>query len=183
MRHRHSRIRKRDGYTLVELIAVISVNAAMMAVAVGLLGTLLRTERQGQHHYEKTNALVRLADQFREDVATSRASTVSAEASGLGDSSQPAPPIKVLHLQAGDRRIDYLRDGPRLRRIEFEGKNVARREAYTLAELSDARFTVSEDKLVSLRMKLGADANVPQGDWQIDAQLARDWRFALEEEQ
>ena len=175
--------RKRGGYTLVELIAVISVNAAMMAVAVGLLGTLLRTERQGQHHYERTNALVRLAEQFREDAATSRAAVVAAEASGPGDELQTAASTDVLRLQAGDRRIDYLRDGPRVRRIEYDGKNVARREAYTLAELSDARFAVSEDKLLSLRMKFGADASVPQGDWQIDAQMARDWRFAQEEEQ
>ena len=61
--------RHRGGYALVEMIVVISVNTALMAVAVGLIGALLRTERQGQHHCERTSALVRLADQFREDLA------------------------------------------------------------------------------------------------------------------
>lgn len=181
MKRRHSRTRGRSGYTLVELIAVISVNAAMMAVAVGLLGTLLRTERQGQHHYERTNALVRLADQFREDAAMSRTAMVGADASGRGDGSQSVPPVDVLHLQAGDRTIDYLRDGQWLRRIEYERAKVIRREAYTLAELSDAHFAVSEAKLVSLRLNFGANANVSQAEWQIDAQLARDWRFTQED--
>jgi Tfp pilus assembly protein FimT len=173
---------RRGGYTLVELIVVISVNSALMAVAVGLLGTLLRTEHQGQQHFERTSALVRLADQFRGDVAASRDAIVAGGDANHGNESQVPPRSQVLRLPiADDRTIEYLRDGERLRRVEYLGPTVVRREAYTLIEFSDVRFLVSDAHIVSLHLKFGADANVSHGDWQIDARLARDRRFAEED--
>lgn len=167
----------RHGHTLVELLAVVSINSVLMALAVWLLGTLLRADSRGQHHFERSSAIVRLADRLRSDVAASRGATIVPS-----EQSQPSL-SNALRLQGeADQTIEFSRDGDRVRRAEYQGTNVVRREAYTLADLSEARFVVSESRLVSVRLNFGQNANVAHGDWQIDAQLGRDWRFAEEDE-
>ncbi len=168
--------RGRGGYALVELMVVISVNTVLMAVAVGLIGTLLGTEHQGRRHFEKTNSLVQLTDQWRSDVAVSRTATVVTPNRG---ESQTGPQIAVLRLQNGeDDKIEFSRDGDRLRRIEYHGPAIVRREAYVLSHLAEADFSMSEARLVTLRLAFGDGKSVARDVWQIDARLARDGRFA-----
>jgi Tfp pilus assembly protein FimT len=173
--------RHRGGYALVEMIVVISVNSALMAVAVGLIGALLRTEHLGQHHCERTSALVRLADQFREDLAEAREAAVvhrEANKTALPDVDSQ---VKQLRLDGPDERmIEYGRDGERIRRIESQNQRVVRREAYHVLDLTDAGFEVSDDKLVSLHLTLGDEASGARDVWRIDARLAKNARFARE---
>jgi hypothetical protein len=156
---------------LVELMVVISVNTVLMAVAASLLATLLRAQESGRHHYERTGALVRLADQWRSDVAASRTGVVVPGAEGV------APPA-VLRLQdAEDNKIEFFRDGDRLRRIEYRGPTVVRREAYTLSDLAKVEFSVAEGHIATLRLSFARDKGLAGDVWQIDARLARDGRF------
>lgn len=161
----------RAGYALVELLVVISINAVLMAVAVAVLGTMLGSERQGQRHYERTTTLMRMTDQFREDVATAREATVVAVES-----------VDTLRLQGpGDRTIEFRRDGERLRRFEYQGLSIVRREAYTLRDLYGAEFAVAETKVITLRLSFGDDARGIDQSWPVEARLAKEWRFAATE--
>jgi type II secretory pathway pseudopilin PulG len=158
----------RSGYALVEALVVISVNSVLMAVAVTLLGTLLRSENQGQHHCERTSALVRFSEQFRDDLAAAR----QAEVVG-------APNGETLDLQDSDEhRIEYVRDGDRIRRIEHQGSSIVRREAYTLADLGGVHFIVSDSGMVTARLAFSDEARGVGDSWRIDARLAKDRRFA-----
>ncbi|HWB07676.1 MAG TPA: prepilin-type N-terminal cleavage/methylation domain-containing protein [Pirellulales bacterium] len=180
-RPRGAGIHRRTGYTLVELIVVISINAVLMAVGASVLGTLLRTEHQGRCHFDRASGLVRLADQWRSDVAASETGAVVPAAAALaGAKSQPAAPqTSALRLQsAPDHKIEFFRDGDRLRRIEYQGPAVVRREAYLLSDLVDADFSVSESQIATLRLTFGKDKSGARDTWQIDARLARDRRFA-----
>jgi prepilin-type N-terminal cleavage/methylation domain-containing protein len=180
---------RRSGYTLVELIVVISINAVLMAVGASLLGTLLRTEHQGRRHFDRTSGLLRLVDQWRSDVAASRAGVVLPVAEGVlaihqeaAGESPPAPRTAVLRLQsAEDNKTEFFRDGDRLRRVEYRGPTVVRREAYVLSDLADASFSISESQVATLRLTFEDDKNGAYDVWQIDARLARDARFVPDE--
>ena len=167
---------QRGGYALVELLVVISVNSVLMAVAVGLIGTLLRTEHQGQHHWERTSTLVRLADQFRADVAAAGEARLVA-----GNAKNAAPP--QLRLQSGaDQAVEYSHDGERIRRVEYQGDGIARREAYHLIDLAKVEFVVPDTPIVTLRLTFGEDAVGTSEVSNIEARLAKDRRFAVENE-
>jgi prepilin-type N-terminal cleavage/methylation domain-containing protein len=164
----HRRSRGRRGYALVELLVVMSVNSVLIAVAVALLCTLLRSGHEGQYHYERTTALMRLADQFRGDIAAARDASVIAGSSA-----------KSLQLSGpNDITVELTCDGDRICRIEKEGSALRRREAYRLVNLSQAEFIVSELKLVTLVLIFRDDARGIGDIWRIDAQLAKDWRYA-----
>lgn len=146
----------RRGYSLVEALVVISINSVLMAVALTLLATLLKSERDGRQHFERTRSLVRLADDLRHDAATAERAE-----------SDPSEP--TLRLQSPkDRTIEFTCDGDRIRRVEREGASIRHREAYHLARLSAATFTVASDKLVSVELLLN---DQPKHPWRIDARL------------
>ena len=161
----------RSGYTLVEMLVVISVNSVLMAAAVTLLAALVKSDRSGQQHCERTRALVQLAEQFRDDVATASDATIATNQVG-----------ETLRLRFGDERtVEYVRDGKRIRRLEHEGSAASSREAYSLAELSNATFGISEDKLTALSLTFTDNMSGFGDAWHIEAPLARDRRFAGEE--
>src|SRR5581483_3850748 len=106
----------------------------------GLLATLLRTEHQGRYHFDQTNALVRLADQWRIDVAAARSATLVVPVAAVDPQdpaeSQAVPRTTALRLEGReDTKIEFFRDGDRLRRVEYQGSAVKRREAYALSNL------------------------------------------------
>lgn len=159
----HRRYTGRHGYALVELLVVMSVNSVLMAVAVAVLGMLLRSGHQGQYHYERATAIMRLADQFRNDVAAAR------EASLVAGS---------LQLSGDDTVVELTCDGDRLRRVEKEDAVIRGREAYRLIDLSQAEFIVSDSKLVTLVLTFSDEARGIGDVWRIDARLAKDRRYA-----
>ncbi|HVA45201.1 MAG TPA: prepilin-type N-terminal cleavage/methylation domain-containing protein [Pirellulales bacterium] len=173
--------RRRAGYSLVELLVVISVNSVLMATAAVLLGTLLRTEQQGRQHFERTSAMMRLSQQWRTDVAAARkASLVACTANG--EASTAARPPDHLRLQGPETRaIEYWPDGDRLRRAEYQDQTVLRREAYTLADLAETEFMLSDDEMVMVRLTIG-HAEGEHDVWSLESHLASDSRFSTEEE-
>lgn len=168
---------RRGGYTLVEMLVVISVNSALMAVALALIGLLLKAERQGQRHFERVGTVTRLAQQFREDVASARSATLDHDRT---DGAAVSPVPFLLKLQgSGERTVGYWRDGERLRRVEYQTSQVTGREAYFLAELADAEFLV-DGQNVAVRLAFSDERNCPREGWRIESMLAKDWRFDTE---
>jgi hypothetical protein len=149
------------------MLVVMSVNSALMGVAVTLLAMLVKGDRGGRQHCEQTRALVELAEQFRNDVAAASDATLVADKTG-----------GTLRLQLSrERSIDYARDGDRIRRLESEGSSASRREAYSLPNLASATFDIDGDKFATLNLTFSGDDNA----FRIDARLAKDRRFAREE--
>jgi prepilin-type N-terminal cleavage/methylation domain-containing protein len=61
--HKH-----RGGYTLVEMLVVITVGAVLMGVAIGLIVSLLRAQAAVRDEMQQTGVLAALGQQFRDDV-------------------------------------------------------------------------------------------------------------------
>lgn len=178
----------RDGFTLIELAVVIAVNSVLMAVAVGLLGTLLRSERTAQQHWEQTGTPGRLAAEFRRDVAAAETANV-APSKTSDNPSQSVAPLNVLRLQgAGGRVIEYFSDGQAIRRVERAKNAVARREAFIMPGLAQVAFDLAEQEstvgrraaptLVTMTLPLTGEQRIAPNSWRITARLAKDLRFA-----
>lgn len=186
-RGRRERRSSRRGFTLIELAVVIAVNSVLMAVAVGLLGTLLRSERTAQQHWQQTGTPGRLAAKFRRDVAAAKTASV-APGKAANDPLQPAAPLSVLRLQITDGQfVEYFSDGQAIRRVERAEQAVARREAFIVPGLAEAAFDVPENTaigcraaptLVTMTLRLASEPRASPNSWGITAQLAKDLRFA-----
>ena len=112
---------RRRGLSLIELLAVMTVNSSVLVLLTVWLVMLLRGSDAGQQHLLWTMTQERLAHQFRRDVH---------EAVSVSDSELPL----LMQLQAAsDRIIAYrLADG-RLLREEFSGDKRLRQETYRLS--------------------------------------------------
>ncbi|HEX5446221.1 MAG TPA: prepilin-type N-terminal cleavage/methylation domain-containing protein, partial [Pirellulales bacterium] len=131
----------RGGYTLIELLVVLSINSVLMAVAVGLLGVLMRSDQAAQRHWIQTSTPARLAAQFRADVAAAASATIVPGKTAAGAKAPATAPPDVLRLLGpDDRTIEYHRDGQYVRRSESRGAAVLRREAYAVPELAEVVF-------------------------------------------
>ena len=56
------------GVTLIEMTVVLAVSSVMLAIAIGLIQTLLRASGGATRDLEQQNSVARLADAFRRDV-------------------------------------------------------------------------------------------------------------------
>ena len=168
-------MRRRNGYSLIEMTVVITTGAAMMANAVGLVGSMLRLDRHCRDYAHQRGALSRLADQFRRDVhAAVSFKTVDAPA-GAG---QPAWQLQLTPKQTVEYRV---RAGELVRTEHVEGK-IRSTESYRLPAHTTVAIQLDErakPPVVSLR--LAADGQQPAAlgarASRIDATLAKDQRF------
>jgi hypothetical protein len=129
---------RRKGFTLFEMIMVISGLSIVLALCGSLLHTLLRLDRAGRESLSDSATVSRLSRQFRVDVRSSQ------EARPGGDGS-----LRLTKPEGPD--VSYRLDGGRLLREETAGKQVLRRESYTVARLVPLAFEV-EGKIVLLSM-------------------------------
>lgn len=165
---------RRGGYSLVELVVVISVSSVLASVAVGLIGILMGVDRGGRRHLHETNALARLAQQFRADV--SAAEDVASDGR------------HELHLRlTGGRAVDYASEAGQTTREERVGEDRQMREEFALPEearlvfevASDQRLAIASASLAAANDAAGADhsATVRLG-WRVEAAVGRDLRFS-----
>ena len=143
-------MKRRGGYMLVELIAVIGIGAAMLAIATGVIYALFEAEEASRDQLRHALNAGRLADQFRRDV---HAATGITEAPPSVDGT-PSPG-RVFTLSA-DRSIEYLPDGRSMVRVErVKGKTV-RRESFDLGrhwQASIERRPEGKTAIVGLRIQ------------------------------
>lgn len=162
----------RRGYTLIEMVAVLSVGTVVMGVAVGLMLMLLRVERDSRMEVAERAAVNRLADQFRRDVRA---------ADGLTPEGEDASLAWQLSLEAG-RVVEYRSEPGALLRAERADEKVLGRESYRLPALATVSINLVGEEapgIVRLRITPGGDrppSSIGQG-LAIDAALARDRRF------
>ena len=108
------------GFTLVEMVAVISVSAVIMGLAIGLLHTLLRAKRAAQRQSAHRATIARLADGFRRDVHVA------------GDLRTDDPSFLCQLELAADDDVRYEFNPPQLSRTHYTKGQVRSRETYAL---------------------------------------------------
>ena len=129
----------RAGWTLVELMVVMSISVVITSIAVTLFVSLLHQQRStaGRHHHQE--ALYRLAEQFRADVRA--AATVTKEPFEM--EGQDAVVQLVCRLPAG-QTVRYAMVNGRLRRLGPGSVDQDARETYALCDGSVVSWSVDE---------------------------------------
>jgi len=112
--------RHRGGFTLVEVVVLLSIVALLMTLGGGLLRRLLAADRQIARSLETARQIDRLSSRLRRDVQ-------------LGDLAEGAiqglPSRLVLRMAEGET-IDYTVAGNRLTREVFTGETRQVRDSY-----------------------------------------------------
>lgn len=180
-------MKQRHGYTLVEMLAVISVTSILMGIATMTLFALMRNERAGRDHVLHTQSLIRLADRFRSDVHATHVDQTS-----LGDSDgelirfhpEPSRTVAYRQLQRQITRTEQS-DGDSKHievfvvphgaiataKLDREGQTTVRLSVGPLAEVLPVRPSES-----------ATDTDEPTGmSLEIHATPARDHRFLREQ--
>ncbi len=191
-------MKNRSGYSLIEMIVVMTGGTVLMGIAVTLLCALLRAEGTGRALVERSASLSRLADQFRRDVhATDQAAkgiwrlpgkegiTLRLPARNAGGKSGvPAPQAERAENTPESaepiRSVEYLADGGTVTRFEWIGDKLAGEESYNLGEGYSANIeTVAADgrELVCLAIAPTDASSAGSRQVRIEAVLGWDQRF------
>jgi len=160
----------RRGYTLVEMLVVITISTVMLGVAVQVLYLLARLERGGREHVNRATIVARLADQFRSDVHAAL---------------RPMPTDGAEKNQwqfalAGDRTVTYRALPGEVERREQIAGEPARQESYVLPADAAAEIAIRTDPapaIASLVITLPGPAAATGPEIRIEAVLSRDHRF------
>lgn len=147
MRHRPSCCRRREGFTLLEMLVVMWGLTVALTLGVTLLVVAMRADRVGAATLHKVVWRAELADQFRTDVAR----TVTAP-DGLGNLTR-GPHCLILRLHDGAYVIYQWQD-ERLERIVRAGHNETRRPLPAGAHDVSVEFdrTEGDRPLIILRL-------------------------------
>ncbi len=163
----------RRGYSLIELIVVMTVGATLVGIAVTLLGTLLQADRAVRSHHEQNAMLDRLAERFRRDAH-------AAEGPPAVEKNAEGEPAWRFVLPDG-HDVWYVLSSAEVVREERNGKAIVRQESYLLPEDCVVAVAVADSAVPSIVSLLIAPADVslrPGHEIRIDAALGRDHRFA-----
>ncbi len=155
-------IRGRRGFTLMEMVVVISMLSVMMLVIAATLWGAVKTERADAAQFHRITVQTQLADQFRGDVrgAMECVDTFRELSAGLA----------CLILKMGpDRHLVYQWTGERLTRTEFAV------EAQTISlPVGGDRISVefvqssSADRVVQLRLLESRGVGSSRRTWPVE---------------
>lgn len=135
----------RKGFTLLEMLSVMLLFGAMLALTATMLTSGFRVERSSAAAYRRLVHQHALEDQFRADVAEATATPEAWE-------DFEASPDCLILKNADGRHVLYHWHANRLTRLEHDGDQESKREL----PLGDARFTVEfirDGRLITLRLE------------------------------
>jgi prepilin-type N-terminal cleavage/methylation domain-containing protein len=158
----------RRGYSLIEMLVVMTVGAVVVGISVAMLHALLRTEQTGRDRVPQARILARLAEQFRSDV---------------GAALRPIPGAQPTEWQfalTGDCVVTYRALPGEVRRDERTGGKRVRQESYVLPRGCSAAITVQSKAVPAVAsLVIVADAAHPAAgrEMRVTAVLGKDHRF------
>lgn len=158
----------RRGYTLIEMIVVMTVGAVVVGISVGMLHALLRTEQTGRDRVPQARILARLAEQFRSDV---------------GAAVRPTPSAQQGEWQfalTGDRVVTYRALPGEVRWDQRTAGKLVRQESYILPSGCSAAITVRSKATPAVASLVIADKSTPRAagrEMRVTAVLGKDHRF------
>lgn len=128
------RQKTRRGYSLIELMTVISVVGVLLGLCALTVQLLLRVSSDARDRSSTSASLGRLAERFREDVHSSHKADVE-QAARLRLSIGSGPAIAIAY-EAKSGRID---------RVQSRDGTVVARESFALGRRATARFESRDD--------------------------------------
>jgi type II secretory pathway pseudopilin PulG len=170
---------RRRGWTLVEILVVMSFGAGLTGLTITMLAGALRASGQAMDQVAEHGVTSRLAERFRADVAA--ASDCRPLEEPAGNPGQRSPGIVLQG--AGESRVEYRSSGNVLERMVLTGEHVDRRESYWLGRSRQARLGRSSDSPAIVRCSLEATTTgenstaTTVGHVTIAATLGRDHRY------
>lgn len=145
---RRSCTKFRQGFSLIEMLAVMSAMSILFTAAVTTLAFLMRVEMRGTERLENQLVLQKIAHKFREDVSTAQNAEIS---------KQNSQQILKLALRQ-NTSITYLTNSPGegiRREYHKEGKLVSQDEyLLPLAGVTFQTEKMNQQELVSMELKI-----------------------------
>lgn len=141
------RVARRGGYTLVEMLVVITLATGVLGLVGTTLAVVSRFERQGVESFARTTAIQNLGRQFRRDARMARSAEVvdGALTFALGD----------------DRRAEYRTVEKSVRRRELVGESAVHADQFDVGS-AQMEFEVAEDgRLARLLLHRQSNAAKP----------------------
>jgi prepilin-type N-terminal cleavage/methylation domain-containing protein len=123
---------KRGGFTLVELLVVISVLAIILPMAGGTVFFLLRAQSRSAETLRDAMAITQLSHSFRDDVHAARAARTPADAAGC-----------LLEMDDSHTIVYHAEANGFVSRIVRRGEAVERREQFRIGAARPT-FALSE---------------------------------------
>ncbi len=158
----------RRGFTLIELMVVLTVGTVIVGIGVGTLHVLLRTEQTGRDRVPQAGVLARLAAQFRSDVNAAVRQTAGEHRA------------EWRFALTEDRLVAYRALPGELRREEHVAGKLVRQETYVLPGGSSATIAVESKAappVASLVIVGGGPPSAIGRQWRVTAVLGKDHRF------
>jgi prepilin-type N-terminal cleavage/methylation domain-containing protein len=130
---------RRHGFTLIEMLVVITVSTALAGIAVFMLHALMKSHNTGREHLAYCQTLNRLAEQFRGDVHAMQ--KTASDGNELLKRDSPifvdtkigtVPVLDLLPESADGTKIRYQCLQDRIDRTETQGEKIIRQESYML---------------------------------------------------
>jgi prepilin-type N-terminal cleavage/methylation domain-containing protein len=172
-------MRRRRGFTLIEVIVVMMAGALVLGLCVGLIHLLVGLDRAGRAHMNERTAVARLAQTFRDDV---RAAVAAEPAAGAG-----GPGRRLVLKRPDGREVEYLVEEGAVLRAEREGEKVRHRDTFRLSRREAARLDVQPSEGLTV-VALGFEARADRKDkgayhaYRVESVLGQDHRFEAREE-
>ncbi len=129
-----TRIKHRRGFTLVEMLVVVTVFAFLLASVALAIGTLFRAQGELQNELAQAGTASRLAAQLRADAHLASAAEVVQE----GDTTN-------VRLTFSDAAINYATHPRRIIRTVTQGETETHREVFSLLEGTTTRWEISSE--------------------------------------
>ncbi|WP_417398385.1 PulJ/GspJ family protein [Gimesia chilikensis] len=181
---RRSCTKFRQGFSLIEMLAVMSAMSILFTAAVTTLAFLMRVEMKGTERLENQLVLQKIAHKFREDVSTAQNAEIS---------KQNSQQILKLVLRQ-NTSVTYLTNSPGegiRREYHKEGKLVSQDEyLLPLAGVTFQTQKINQQELVSMELKIpdvtGHENQTLQAYFQLfrcEAQLDRVGQIQKQSEQ
>jgi Tfp pilus assembly protein FimT len=179
-------MRARRGITLVETLVVISTASVVMTLATTTIIWLLRTEGSGADALIANTSLARLAADFRHDVRNATdAKLTSADDSNITSLVLALPDASSVRYEASSGKVSRKQKMKTALRVESYsvGSGENRFDIIHPENRSGSVHTPTFVRMVHARTlspkTTGLDEFGAVREYRIDAQLARDHRFAV----
>lgn len=133
----------RRGYTLLEMLFVISLSSVLIGGVAVLLAELWRAQDSIDDQNTALNSVVRMAQQFRTDVHQATAVEFSATAAETR-----SPPFTIaLSMQ---QKVEYRSEVGRIVRVLHSGDEIKQRESYSLPADASVKWQVATNEGVNV---------------------------------
>ena len=170
--------RNRLGVSLAELLVAMTIGSVVMAIGLGMLHLMLKTDRTLADSLQRRQTVSQLSRAFRRDVHAAN------KAELLKGQNEQDPP--GLSLQAEpNRRVRYSAEENTVLRVETEGEKTIQTARYRFAKGTLVSFQIEESGRVGLTIRSPNPStnsqqtapDAPLRELTIEATKGRDHRF------